>query len=59
MPFYNYTNLRNAFLYNCVVLGLGMPFFVNEDKNLARNLNFLLNVTILGTAREKIGFIQK
>lgn len=53
MPFYNYTNLRNTFLYNCVVLGLGMPFFVNEDKKLARNLNFLLDVTILGIARRK------
>ena len=34
-------------------------FFVNEDKNLARNLNFLLDVTILGTARGKIGFTPK
>ena len=59
MPFYNYTNLRNAFLYNCVVLGLGMPFFVNEDKNSARNLNFLLIVTILGMARGKMDLTPK
>jgi hypothetical protein len=34
--------------------GFGMPFFVNDDKNLARNLNFLLFVTIFPIQTLKI-----